>query len=82
MTEHGFHLTTFEPISGFIITCERWAGGWTVTIRHRHHAGLYNDCAPETYTALSTEELADVLGAVVSSLGARPGPGDWSEPSD
>lgn len=81
MPHNSFHLTTFEPLSGLIMTAERHADGWTLHIRHRHHAGLYTDCQVEAYSSLSTEELADVLGAVTSSLGAIPGPGDWAADS-
>lgn len=81
MAEHGFHLTTFEPLAGLIMTADRRTDGWHLTIRHQHHCGRFSDCEPEHYEALSTNELADVLSAVVSSLGAVPGPGDWNSPS-
>ena len=77
--QHGDRLTTFEPLSGLIITCERYAEGWSVWIRHKHHAGLYSDCEAESYEKLSTYELGDVLQAVVLELGGWPGPGDFSD---
>ena len=79
MAHDPFRLTAFEPIAGFIITCERFADGWTTTIRHRHHAGLFSDCEPDRYSELSSGELVDVLQAVVTSLNAVPGPGDWPD---
>jgi len=73
---HGQHLTTFEPLSGLIITADRMADGWTLYIRHRHHSGLYTDCDIETFEKLTSDELVQVVEAVAFGLLAVRGPGD------
>lgn len=79
---HGMHLTTFEPLNGLIITAECFAEGWHMTIRHRHHSGLFTDCDKEEFERLTSRELEDALLAVVSGLHSAPAPADWAQPED
>ncbi len=79
MGTHSEHLTSFEPLSGILITAERSFEGWAVSLRHRHYAGLYTDCERIEFSRLCSEELRQVIEETIDALCAVPGPGDQAD---
>lgn len=61
-------LRLLGPVSEVLMRIEVHADGWSCWLRHRHIAGLFQDCPPAEYSKLTADELMDVLGAELSGL--------------
>ena len=64
-----YRLTSLGPIVEVLVRCQCYADGWTLWYRHRHFAGLFEDCAALEFEKLSTNELVDSLCALSCSWG-------------
>lgn len=68
----GMQLTSFEPIVEVLVRLERFAEGWHLWVRHRHHAGLFENCSPFELSRLSDDEMSEALACHIWNLTARP----------
>jgi len=71
-TDCDMRLTSLGPVREVLTRAEKTSEGWSLWVRHRHHAGTLSDCPAQEYDALSDGELVEVLEAVVWGLLARP----------
>lgn len=71
----AYQLTSYEPIVQGIFRVDYNADGWQLWARHRHYGGMLQDCRPFECSQLTTEELSDVLGALVEGWGPFSGRG-------
>jgi hypothetical protein len=68
--EHTDRGALFLPATAAFTVSARWEypAGWFVVVQHRHAGGAWQECEPLAFDHLSTEEVVDVLEAVVSDL--------------
>lgn len=57
-------FSQFYPVTHCLGSLNLSPLGWSLSLRHLHYSGSWSDCSVDTFEALTTEELADVLSAL------------------